>query len=109
MKLARPPAAESAFRIAEFAPTSGAAAFSSLENMFYIAKIATYLIEKQAKIMSYVLYKTSPKARRAALLFVHAVRFDRRSGHAQPVTQTRFAPRRLTWPSIKTTSRQLPV
>ncbi|WP_185730888.1 hypothetical protein [Burkholderia cepacia] len=41
VKLARPPAAESAFRIAESAPISRAAAFSPLENLFCIAKTAT--------------------------------------------------------------------
>ncbi|MBN3833101.1 hypothetical protein [Burkholderia sp. Ac-20344] len=41
VKLARSPAAESAFRIAESTSNSRAAAFSSLENMFYIAKITT--------------------------------------------------------------------
>jgi len=41
VKLVRPPAAERAFRIAESTPNSCAAAFSSLENLFCIAKIAT--------------------------------------------------------------------
>ncbi|WP_196487357.1 hypothetical protein [Burkholderia cepacia] len=41
VKLARPPAAESAFRIAESAPISRAAAFSPLENLFCIAKTST--------------------------------------------------------------------
>ncbi|WP_174981105.1 hypothetical protein [Burkholderia lata] len=41
VKLAWPPAAESAFRIAKSTPNSRADAFSSLENMFYIAKITT--------------------------------------------------------------------
>ncbi|WP_175953133.1 hypothetical protein [Burkholderia sp. BCC0405] len=49
VKLARSPAAERAFRIAESTPDSHAVVFSSLENMFYIAKTATYLIEKQEK------------------------------------------------------------
>ncbi|HEM7876827.1 hypothetical protein [Burkholderia contaminans] len=40
VKLARSPAAESAFRIAKFAPTSRGDTFSSLENLFCIAKIA---------------------------------------------------------------------
>jgi hypothetical protein len=39
VKLAVSPAAESAFRIAESTPTSRADAFSSLENLFCIAKI----------------------------------------------------------------------
>ncbi|WP_175812623.1 hypothetical protein [Burkholderia contaminans] len=41
VKLARSPATESAFRIAKFAPTSRGDTFSSLENLFCIAKIAT--------------------------------------------------------------------
>ncbi|MCU9953885.1 hypothetical protein OEJ37_11000 [Burkholderia sp. BKH01] len=76
---ALPPAAERAFHIAEPISDSGSLPFSPLENLFCIAKIAAYLIEKQEKFMSYVLYKTSPKAHRAALLFSHAVRFDIRS------------------------------
>ncbi|NTX26130.1 hypothetical protein HT746_03055 [Burkholderia pyrrocinia] len=106
---ALPPAAERAFHIAELASNSRGIPFSPLENLFCIAKIAAYLIEKQGKFMSYVLYKTSPKTHRAALLFSHAVRFGNRGGTLNPLPQTRFAPRRLTWPSIKTTSRQLPV
>jgi len=92
---ALPPAAERPFHIAELASNSRGIPFSPLENLFCIAKIATHPIEKQGKFMSYVLYKTSPKAHRAALLFSHAVRFDIRA-HAQPFTQTRFALRRLT-------------
>ncbi|EKS9798600.1 MULTISPECIES: hypothetical protein [Burkholderia] len=41
VKLARPPAAERAFRIAESPPISRADAFSSLENLFCIAKTET--------------------------------------------------------------------
>ncbi|WP_157659430.1 hypothetical protein [Burkholderia ubonensis] len=89
-----PSAAESAFRIVESTSDSRVIAFSSIENMFCIAKIAAYLIEKQAKFISYVLYKTSPQCSEAALLFGHAVRFDRRSGHAEPFTQMRFVSRR---------------
>ncbi|UVE68960.1 hypothetical protein L2Y90_19550 [Burkholderia pyrrocinia] len=77
--LALPPAAERAFHIAEPVSNSRSRPFSPLENLFCIAKIAAYLIEKQQKFMSYVLYKTPPKAHRAALLFSHAVRFDIRS------------------------------
>ncbi|WP_148669134.1 hypothetical protein [Burkholderia pyrrocinia] len=77
--LALPPAAERTFHIAELASNSRSIPFSPLENLFCIAKITAYLIEKQQKFMSYVLYKTSPKAQRAALLFSHAVRFEIRS------------------------------
>ncbi|WP_235028352.1 hypothetical protein [Caballeronia choica] len=41
-----PPTAESAFHITERASNFRFIIFSSLENMFCIAKIAVYLIEK---------------------------------------------------------------
>jgi hypothetical protein len=44
--LVPPPATESAFHIVGFALNFRSVIFPPLENMFYIAKIATYLIEK---------------------------------------------------------------
>jgi len=41
-----PPTTESAFHIAEFASNFRSIIFSFFENMFYIAKVITYLIEK---------------------------------------------------------------
>ncbi|WP_269501202.1 hypothetical protein [Burkholderia sp. IMCC1007] len=53
-----PPIAERPFRIAKCAANFRRAAFPRLENLFCIAKRVAYLIEKSAKFISYVLYKS---------------------------------------------------
>src|SRR5437868_9445291 len=62
------PTAERSFHIAECRWNFRRGAVPPRENLFCIAKTRAYLIEKTAKFISYVLYKSWSKGNRAAVL-----------------------------------------